>query len=599
MADFLLVVGEGPGAERWFARGLSAAREQGFGDPAARIERPGVRVATFARRAGGLGARIAEDGDPWLLVAGTRWDADTTGPGREFALLRNAARAGLTGALAGIDGFFAVAAGGPDGVQVATDAIGSHHVHARSGDGVTAIAGSALWLAALDDDAVDAVGCQEMLATGVMYEGRTPWSNVRALAPATIHDVRPEGVAAASEWWSIDALGHEELAGDDALEAFGDAMLETCEQLGRVIAKPVSDLTAGWDSRLLAAFLLHAGVPFETTVTGPAGSPDVLLSTRIAAALGLTHHPLPHGGPPTADEVFDATTLSDGLVNAILYARVLRVHRKLSARFGATLNGSFGEVARGYWWEILKPGPEGIGPLDAEAISRARYAAGAPGFDLWPPAERLDPVPHFAEVVARTDAPLTGARPLSFRMDHAYLRLRMRSWQGRIASSTDRLWPCVSPLIARPALESLLRTQARDRNRNRLARRALSRYAPDLARQPLESGGPAVPRSLGNAWRFAPEARRLLGKVANKLLGRRTHARTLEETSAPRLALLREERVRAALDPDRMALGDHVDRDALRRLLERMRRPDWPHELAFGNLLALELGLARARELRG
>ena len=57
---------------------------------------------------------------------------------------------------------------------------------------------------------------------------------------------------------------------------------------------------------------------------------------------------------------------------------------------------------------------------------------------------------------------------------------------------------------------------------------------------------------------------------------------------APRL----RERIRAALDPTTMALSDHVDADALERTLGAMQRPDWPHDLAFGNLPALELGLA-------
>jgi hypothetical protein len=594
MADFLIVVGEGPPAERWFARGLAAAAALGAGPPTGRLERATVRVASFARRNGHGGSALAVDGPRWALSAGTLLG---TVPGAEPS--RKLAAAGLDRTLAAADGFFALATGGEaEPTRLATDAIGSHQVHARSAPGLCAVAGSALWLASLDDDALDPIGCQEFLATGVIYEDRTPWAAVRALPAASVLELRPGGWRRERRWWSIESLEPGSLRGAAAVEAFGTAMLDTCARVGAGCERPVSDLTAGWDSRLLTAFLLEAGVRFETTVTGPADSPDVRLSKKIADALGLAHHVLPLGAPPTADEVFDAIPLTDGLVNAVLYARVLRVHRALSERFDTSLNGSFGEVARGYWWEILRPSPDHLGPLDGAAIARARYAAGAAPVGFWPVAERLDPVPHFADLVARTDRDLPGPSPLAFRLDHTYLRLRMRSWQGRIASSTDRLWPCLSPLIARPALEALLRIPAAERLHNRFARQVLSRHAPRLAALPLESGGPALPRTLTNAWRFTPELWRLAQRAGRKLLGRRTYARTLEETAGPRLALLQDERIRAALDPERMALGDAVDRDALRRTLAAMRSPDWSEELAFGNLLALELGLARARELR-
>lgn len=599
MADFLLVVGDGTTAERWFATGLATARAHGAGEPAATLVRDDLRIAAWHRRAGAPGARLVQDPAPngrWLLASGTWWGAAGLHHGNEGQLLDRITSTDLERTVARLDGFFALATGDGTRVRVATDAIGSHHVHARSAAGATAVAGSALWLAALDPTPLDPIGCQELLSTGVIYEDRTPWAEVRALPPASIVDVTARGTRDVRRWWSIDSLEPESLHGDAAVDAFGAAMLDACASIGRAHTSLVSDLTGGWDSRLLAGFLLRAGVPFATTVAGPPQSPDVVLSRRIASAIGLAHHPFSLGGLPTADEVLDGATLTDGLVNAIGYARVLRVHRELCARFGASLNGSFGEVARGYWWEILSPSPDSVGALDPAVIARLRYAGSAPRLDLWPARERLDPIPHFTDLVARIDGQLPGHRPRSFRLDHTYLRLRMRSWQGRIASSTDRLWPCLSPMMARPALEALLRTATRDRCRDRFARRVLARHAPKLAAMPLEQGGPALPRTWRNAWRFAPELLRFAQKVARRATGRRAYATTLEETSAPRLALWQDERIGDLLDPDRMVLAEHVDRDALRRTIAEMRQPVSTHDLTFGNLLALEIALRRARD---
>ncbi len=589
MADFLIVTGRGPDAERWFDTGLRVAAAQGFGPPARAIRSDGLRAAVFARRASERAPELVGSGERWSLVSGT-----CLVPEAAKTLLDEGLEAFTTHA----DGAFAIARGDETGAELATDPIGTHHVHVRVGRDVTAVAGSALWLAALDEDALDPTACEEFLATGVIYEDRTPWRSVRALPPATRFAVSAQGVRPIGRTWSPEDLAPGSLQGSAAVETFGTAMLDACTRLGARIERPVADLTAGWDSRLLCGFLMRAGLPIETTVTGPADGADVLLSKQIAAHLGIQHLVLPLGAPPTADEVLEAVELTDGLVNAVGYARILRVHRTLSARFGASLNGSFGEVARGYWWEILRPSPEHTGPLDPATISRARYAAGAPDLGLFGPDVRPSAVEHFADLIARTDRSVTGQVPMSFRLDQTYLRLRMRSWHGRIASSTDRLWPCLSPMASRGALEALLRIPTAERISNRFARRVLAQFAPRLARLPLESGGPALPRTLTNAWRFTPEALGFARRAFKKLTGQRTYARTLEETSGPRLALLSDDRISDRMQASTMALGDHVERERLAAVLTAMRAPEWPHDLAFGNLLALELALERARELR-
>ena len=48
------------------------------------------------------------------------------------------------------------------------------------------------------------------------------------------------------------------------------------------------------------------------------------------------------------------------------------------------------------------------------------------------------------EAVARAGAAITQF-PNTSQMDNAYLTLRMQRWQGRIASSTNQIWPALSP----------------------------------------------------------------------------------------------------------------------------------------------------------
>ena len=65
--------------------------------------------------------------------------------------------------------------------------------------------------------------------------------------------------------------------------------------------------------------------------------------------------------------------VTDGEYDMVEYANVFRVHHQLSKSFDVSINGSFGELARGYWWELLFPNPAKTGKLDGELVARKRY----------------------------------------------------------------------------------------------------------------------------------------------------------------------------------------------------------------------------------
>ncbi|MBI5853546.1 MAG: hypothetical protein HZB39_21260 [Planctomycetes bacterium] len=593
MTDFLVVVGNGLGADAWFERGLRAAANAGSGAPTFDVRGPRVRAAAWARR-NRSGGGTAVDRERWLIASGTWFSDDGTSSGDEAQLLRASKERDPASIGNGLEGFFALAHGDRTTATIVTDPMGCRHVYARAENGIAAAGTSALVLAALDTTALDPVGCQEFLATGVMYEDRTPYAAVRALPPAAVIALDGGTWQLRARTWSIRSLDPETLDANEAVEAFGSAMTAVCRRVARALPRPVAELGAGWDSRILCAFLRKADVGFETTVTGRPDDVDVVLSSRIARRVGLRHHVIPAGAPPDFDEIVGSITLTDGLCDALGFARVHRAHAELSRSFGASLDGSFGEVARGCGWELLGSRPADLASLDAEPIARRHYAADATPLALWSPTERLDPLPHFTALVRRLDAELE-CGPRSFRLDRLHLRMQMRCRHGRIAGSTDRHWPCLSPLSFRSALEPLLRTRASARRNNRLARAVLARFAPDLARLPLATGGTAMPRTPWNAWRFAPEALRF----AKQFLGRPARARTIEESAAERLSLWSDERVHDLLDARRMALGDHVDREALAALVKATRAPSLEPESLFGNLLALELGLRRLKSMRG
>ena len=81
--------------------------------------------------------------------------------------------------------------------------------------------------------------------------------------------------------------------------------------------------------------------------------------------------------------------------------------------------------------------------------------------------------------------PGLGTLPNTTQMDNVYLNMRMQRWQGRIASSTMRIWPCVSPFMWRLPMEAALSAPPSVRLHSRMSRRLIEHFDPRLASLPL------------------------------------------------------------------------------------------------------------------
>jgi asparagine synthase (glutamine-hydrolysing) len=582
-------------AEHVFRSGLELARVLKGQQPGQVLETEWARVASFPRRNGSAAPLVTDPASGcWLLASGTYFHADGGGIGAEAQLLRKYLSAGPERLAGDMEGFFVLLVADPRSreVVVITDLVGSCHCFAREWEGGVALSGSSLLLAGLAECRPDPVACQEFLRTGVIYEQRTIHREVRKLGPAAVYRFRGGTRTAEQRYWRITDVTPESLDGPAAVSALGEALAEVARKVATAFPRPVCDLTGGYDSRAVVAMFRTAGVPFATVVAGPPDSRDVTVAGALARLADLPHLHVPPE-PPSLPRIKDALRLTDGEFDLVKYARILAIHERLAETCDISLNGSLGEVARGYWWELLFPRAGRRLPLDAATVARRRFAALPSDPSLFPPGQRLDLAAHFADVIGRTNAGLSGL-PNTLQVDNVYLMLRMQRWQGRIASSTNQLWPCLQPFLCRSVLEAVLRAATQLRRRGLLIRQLLARYQPELAAWPLEQGYPALPFTWRTAYRFAPLLRswaaKALGKLRSRLRG--TGAAGAAPGSLPqRLQLWADEEVRELLNPATMRLGRLLDPPAVADFLRRSREPGFGFDGQWARLLSLEYAL--------
>lgn len=607
MSDFLAVIAS-PAAIRAvqerFALGLALAQELQGQQPVSIAEGPGFRVAGFARR-DGSGGRVAVDPATgcWAIASGTWFHAHGYASGSETRLVSRWLDAGIDVVARELDGSFSIVLGDPrtGDAFVITDAVGTQFAFLRAGEGVSVIGSSSLVLAGLGPEDVDRVGIQELVRTGSAYEGRTAHRAVTRLAGGRIHRFRAGTLVRSSVHWTVADAPRDRLEGADAADAFHSAVGEAARRIQALEPRILSDLTGGYDSRALLCGFLGAGVRPATTVSGALDSGDVQTAARIAEVAGLDHRYVPGSPAMSFSDIARVLPFTDGEYDAVEYSPILSIHSAHALEFGISVAGSAGEIARGKFWMHLMPNIGKRGPMDARRIVATRFQDYRSDPGLFPISARFDIQEHYLAVIARDTADISHL-PNTAQCDALFLTLRMNAWQGRIASSTDRLRRCVAPLLFRSVLDTGLSMTVATRYRSRMVREMLARHAPDLARIPMARGYPPLPFSVTNALAFrslpAYYAKRIAAKAARKAGFGMALPPSAGVAKSSRQSLWEDEVIREHLDPRSMRLAPFFAPDRLESFLVDSRGKEFAFEGGWNRLLTLETTMRRLAAAR-
>jgi hypothetical protein len=578
-------------SEELFGVGVKLARRIKSQAPKHTIDVAYARAVSFARRNGTGGEMVADDATGcWLMTAGSWFHADGYRVGDEKWLLQRMVEKTVTQVASELEGFFVIIFCDARSREIflITDLMGGRHCFMRVLRDCVALSTSSLLLAALGDATPDALACEEFLRTGATYEDRTLFRKVKKLAPATIYRFAHGALAGAIRYWRISDLDPEAFDGEDAVHGLGERLIRAADRIAATYRRPVCDLTGGYNSRLVVAAFLNAGVEFETAVVGHDVDPDVVISKDLSKSIGAPNSRLKPYEGVQLHQLEEALRLTNGECDLIHYARVHAPHNGLSAEFDVSVNGSYGEIARGYGWNLLFPKVGRREQIDCRELAARCYASDPCSPDLFPPGADFDIVEHLAMIIRRLNKSLDGW-PNTAQMDHAHLMLQIQRWQGRIASGADQIWPCISPFMFRSTLETALQTTVRTRRHSRLVRSLMAIFSQRLAAYPLEHGYPAAPLTL----RFLPQFVPAVWRYAKKNWGK-AQEKYFAAQSAPkpdRLRLLRDEGIRETLNPATMRLGRLIDPSLLRNFLESSRQVCFAFDRQWRRVLAAEMTL--------
>jgi hypothetical protein len=418
----------------------------------------------------------------------------------------------------------------PDGDRVTASHAGTiwadrGTLHARTGvarvdpvylaevPGAVVVSDRACWAASVTGrlEAHDPVMAGAFLAVGYPVGAVTPFRGVRALGcdqrltvtGARLAVTRARLAVTGARLSAVSAGGY---SGDEAPGGRADggrygpvagALVDAVRPAGGSGVQVELSLTGGKDSRLIAAALTAAKVPFRARTHGFASHPDVVVAAMIASRLGVEHmvtepRPADAGQPPDEADLLarlrSAVLMSDGMLSA--FENIGRPDPRHAAE-PVQAGGHGGELLRGGYappaWTDRRP---------ARAWSDAR------GVELFRRlttrrAGLLRPGPAAAYLASL--APYAAAlRRGSLRtLDDFYLANRAGRWSAAARQAYLMRTPLLQPFFDDRVVRAARVVPLPDRITDRLHCGVLAELCPDLLDLPLAGSswksGPRVP----------------------------------------------------------------------------------------------------------
>ena len=324
------------------------------------------------------------------------------------------------------------------------------------------------------------------LSLGYPVGGATPFRGVRTLGGDQV--LRAVGGRLAVTRARSDGEG----PGGPARVAA--ALTEAVRPLREAAAPVVLSLTGGKDSRLVAAALTAARVPFTARTHGFASHPDVLVARLIAEHLRVEHtvtEPTAPGTPDEADvlgRLRAAVLVSDGMLSA--FENVGRPDPPVGDR-PAEAGGHGGELLRGGYAQAAWRTPAALGAAAAAELFRRMTTRRL---------SLLRPGPARAYLASLTGpAAALACGPLT-ALDDFYLINRAGRWSAAARQAYLLRSPLAQPLFADSVVRAARAVPLADRVSDRLHRDVLAALCPELLALPLAGtpwqGEPRTPATV-------------------------------------------------------------------------------------------------------
>jgi hypothetical protein len=451
------------------------------------------------------------------------------------------------------------------------DQAGTNYASFHSGGLGHCISTNGLVLARSLGVGLDPAGVSHLLIRGQLPAPYSVFSGLRRLSLGESAIMDAKGLRVQQHW--LPYREERRLSFRESVDVISDAARKVMLNYRSLGLSCVTDLTAGYDTRMVLCAAMAAGLPVGTTVNGEYEDTDVAVAREVASGLGLPFHYY-------RERDLWNVEIDSSICRELLYrtAGELRYteayhHRltrpELASRYQLHFAGSGNNTTRYYPWgqEFFGIGRRRLANID-NAI-RYRYLHHPPPPGLLPASVLPAFVEDVRQRLTQICTMVPGSRTTA-QLDAAFI------WKaaGHVPayhSAVSGFLFSLSPLNSVSYVGASLEIPWPYKLTSHLSRSVAANLAPKAASFRTQYGASAAPPSLATlpqeALQLFKRTHHLFAKVDRVLLGGRLLSRSVTPPAVPPVPPYVSEHFRDAMRPDAMFSAALYEGEGLGALL--------------------------------
>lgn len=481
---------------------------------------------------------------------------------------------------------------------VATDPCGLFSVYVAHNADATYVSTCALALAKQIGAAPDHFAILTYLRSGGHFGKMTNWQGVERLEPGCAIQFSASGRTPRRYWQPTldERLGR--LSFQQSVDHCIEVVTETFRAYFAGKPQMWTDLTGGYDSRLLNLLMTRAGVDFRTNTIGDPGHIDVRIAQEVARVAGWqwTNFALPQNWGELIDEYLPlAFGWGDSHLEVLRLSQTLWNHAEKSRSARVLATGGGIDLFSGRTWQHALLTASTSSQITLEPFLRVRFLRGSS-----PTILTSDPTPAIREDFCRRLNDWIA--PYSDRLGSVQFDLmsmyKQVSHHGIYSSSAGAFLAMQTPAYLKPVFTAAISTNPNYRNVHKLMRHMIERLDPRVAAVLTHAGSPAAVARPHNMHRFVPYylrmGRKAITNVSRKYLTRGLLAPAPvfnDRVTAARRAVLDQLNAEQPFSHATMRSAALYKASELDAFLAQARQPDFADTEMLGRVITIERAL--------
>lgn len=408
--------------------------------------------------------------------------------------------------------------------EVFSDAAGLQHTFFIKKKDMIVFSSSIVLCSMFSDFSLDYLAINEFLTTGNVYDGKIIFSDIEKIKNGTVLKVG-NGEIIKNECYCelLDPLSVNTLKGEEAIKSTISTLDRVINRLKTVHDNISADITGGFDSRLLLAFLLRNSIQADYHVSGCDGDIDVIIAKEISRKFSLKlHHVITSNSNDYANLIEHKDYLvfvTNGMMSLEPYFKSFLSHKYAIGSKTIHCTGSGGEIFREYWSEFEFPFVGMRKKLRSNFMAWKHFDNGTINRIILNYPLNIDLKQHFKNIIDKHSSKYINVLNVP-KIDYLYVILRMQYWGGAFRSANSHIQPFFTAFLTKAFISNAFNVHFSEKLRHKLIRRLMYTLNDTLSSIKTESGAPYQPLTFNNIGNYLRYYRNNIFSKTKKLLNK-------------------------------------------------------------------------------